>query len=276
MEIRSNQNLVHCYAREINYWETIWNQKDSGITKRLDENQLCHCPHFIIKIVADLTRSLNRKPRVMDFGCGPFSNINYLHNKGLAEIIGVDVLSDDYAKFYEKYGIIPPIPMISCSGESLSEEAVGGQFDFTFVQNALDHTASPILTWLNLYKLTKVGGYIGHCHASREATYQDKDQLHQYDLYADGVDLIIDDLDGQVCSLIQGLNLDIVSHEHIKVEPDKTTGQERPAWFYQIYRKTGEAVSAEFLSFALDNLKKSFVKRSEWAMNLERICLNSC
>lgn len=272
MTIKNNSNLTYCYNREINYWETIWNRKDSDITKRLDENQICHCPDFILNLVVTLQQELGRKPRVMDFGCGPFSNINYLYKKGLADLIGVDVLADEYYAFYSKYGIDPPIPLVSCSGEALSDKMFD-KFDLVFVQNALDHTASPFVTWLNLYKLTKKGGYLGHCHAIKEATYQNKDQLHQYDLYAENSDLIIDDLSGQSCSLTKGLELEMFFSKQFEVEPDKVTGQSRPNWFCQIYKKTGESSSTDFLSNALENLRKSFINRSTWAMHLEKICL---
>jgi SAM-dependent methyltransferase len=272
MNVKKNQNLTYCYRREIKYWETIWQKNDKDIQKRLDEKQLCHCPDFILNLIAIMHQELGRKPKVMDFGCGPFSNINYIYKKGLADLIGVDVLAEEYLQFYAKYGIDPPIPLISCSGESLSEKKFGN-FDLVFVQNALDHTASPFLTWFNLYKVTKTGGYIGHCHAIKEATYQNKDQLHQYDLYAENSKLMIDDLDGQNSSMTEGLSLEIVYSSQFEVAPDKITGHKRPEWFCQIYKKLGESSSPEFLLNVIENLKKSFIKRSNWAMELENICL---
>lgn len=111
--------------------------------------------------------------------------------------MGIDALADEYHEFYKRFALEPPIPLKSGSGETLGPEPTGGPFDFCFVQNALDHTACPALTWLNLFSLTKVGGFLGHCHAIDEATHEKQDQLHQYNLRPEGSGrLVMDDLHG--------------------------------------------------------------------------------
>jgi hypothetical protein len=137
----------------------------------------------------------------------------------------------------------------------------------------LDHTASPILTWLNLYRLAKVNGIIGHCHAVDEATYQNQDQLHQFNLSPQGSELIIDDLSGHKASLTEGLDLEVIYMDRFEVSPDINTGKKRPDYFCHIYRKKGNKESGEFLLNTVENLRKSFMKRSDWALKLEEILL---
>lgn len=265
-------NLVHSYSRELQYWQNVWDAKNPDILMRMDESKKFQCPDFVINVVQNLSLSLGRKPKAIDFGCGPFSNIRYI-NGTMAELIGVDVLAEDYEKFYSKNNISAPIPLIKCSGERLCEKFPNENFDFTFTQNALDHTLAPILTWLNLYRITKVDGVIGHCHAIDEATYQNKDQLHQFNLTLQGSDFIIDDLEGHRSSLVDGLDLELIYMNRFEVEPDKMTRKIRPDYFCHIYKKNGKRESSEFLVNVLENLRKSLIKRSEWAIELEKILL---
>ena len=202
-------------------------------------------------------------PRIADFGCGPFSNLSYLYRNKLANLVGIDILAKEYTDLYSMLNIEHPIPLIPYAGENLNPSKVGGQCDITFVQNALDHTSSPALTWINLYKLTRTGGFLAHCHAVNEATHEKQDQLHQFDLRpSEENSLIIDNLLGNVFSLTDGLDLTLhYSHRWI-VRDDYE-------YFVQIYRKTGEQISAKLLENALEELRQAYVKRSQWACSLE-------
>ena len=196
-------------------------------------------------------------------GCGPFSNLGYLQRTKRANIVGVDALALEYIELYKEFAIEPPIPLVAGSGETLNPDLMGGAFDFTYVQNALDHTAAPALTWLNLYRTTKIGGFLGHCHGVNEATHEKQDQLHQFNLRPEGDgEMIIDDLNGHIFSLTRGLELELHYQTLMPIRDDY-------AYFIQIWRKTGEQVAPSLLSDAMENLRRAYVKRSAWAFTTE-------
>lgn len=261
--VRHPENLSYSYYRELLYWNNSWRDQIPAILHRLDPAVNYHCPAFVFDLIETLKREGVGRPRLLDFGCGPFSNLCAVHKRGAAEILGIDALAEEYLELYRKFGIEPPIPLRPGSGETLSPATAGGTFDFCFVQNALDHTACPALTWLNLYAVTNVGGFLGHCHAVNEATHEKQDQLHQFNLRPEGSDaLVMDDLHGQVLRLTDGLELELHFQKQTEVRANYV-------YFTQIWRKKGNAVSAAALRGALEALSRSFVKRSRWAFTME-------
>ena len=148
------------------------------------------------------------------------------------------------------------------TGEFLDVQRPGEQFDIVYIGNALDHTSSPALSWLNAFKLTKVGGTIGHTHFVREATAQKQDQLHQFDLYPEGDEFWIDDLNGHRFSLTRGLPLHLTHRDSYLVNS-------MPA-FMQLFVKTSdESPTPEFLAQVIEDLRRAFQHRSQWAFRLE-------
>ena len=265
--IKDNLNLTYCYERELQFWHNQFINKDKNILKRLDPLINYDCPYFILDILDKIVKT-TKYPKIMDFGCGPFSNISFLHKNKLAELIGVDVLASKYKNFYIKNSIEQPIPLIESSGENLLNIFDEQSFDFVYTQNALDHTLCPILSWINLYKLTKIGGYIGHCHAIDEAYHEKQDQLHQFNLRPENSNLILDDLSGTIISLNSGMKLSIVFESILPIKDNYS-------YFVQIWEKTGDDLSNELLLNTINGLIKTFNKRSNWCSNLELFLLEN-
>lgn len=265
---RHPENLLFAYHRELIYWTNCWREQAPAVLRRLDDALRCDCPQFAIDMVERLRAEGCTKPKVLDFGCGPFSNLCHLQRSGLADVTGVDALAEEYGQLYREFGIEPPVPLVAASGETLLDGRVQGPFDFVFVQNALDHTAAPALSWLNLYELTREGGFLGHCHGVDEATHEQQDQLHQFNLRPDdSATLLLDDLHGYERSLVGGLDLSLEYACQIPISDDYD-------YFVQIWRKTGSGVSAELLRTVNENLRRAFVRRSRWAFTLEDRLLN--
>ena len=256
-------NLSYAYYRNLQYWSNSWRDQNTDILRRLDLAVRCDCPPFILDLVRTLRHQLQTRPRVLDFGCGPFSNLCYLHKKQIATVVGADILAEDYLNLYEDWQLAPPIPLINAAGENLSPETLGGHFDFSYVQNALDHTEAPALTWLNLFRATKVGGYLGHCHAFDETEQGKPDPLHPFNLRpGTRSELVLHDGTGHVFSLTKGLSLEPHFETQIAIRPGFS-------YFIQIWKKTGEAVEANFQADVLENLRRAFLKRSKWAFTME-------
>lgn len=266
---KCNLNLSYCYQRELEFWRNQFIKKDHNTFKRLDPSVNYDCPNFIINILKKIAET-SKCPKVMDFGCGPFSNISYLHKQKLAELIGVDILASKYKDFYIENSIEQPIPLLESSGENLLNVFNEESFDFVYTQNALDHTLCPALSWINLYRLTKIGGYLGHCHAINEAYHEKQDQLHQFNLRPENSNLILDDLSGSVISLNDGMGLSI-AFESIMPIPNRNNYY----YFVQIWKKTDNNLSNKLLIDTINSLTRAFNKRSSWCSNLELFLLEN-
>jgi 2-polyprenyl-3-methyl-5-hydroxy-6-metoxy-1,4-benzoquinol methylase len=260
---KNNLNLTFCYQRELDFWDNQIKTRNENILKRFDQTINYNCPQFIIDIIDKIKCKKINMPKVMDFGCGPVSNLCYLHKEKLADLIGVDVLSSKYVDLYKRYNLDQPIPLVACSGENLMDLFKESSFDLVYTQNALDHTICPTLTWLNLCKLTKLGGYIGHAHAINEADHEKRDHLHQFNLRPENSNFILDDLNGNIINLNSIMGLNMVYETIIPIK-------ENYSYFVQIWEKTDENIPKEFLLDTINNLLKSFNKRSDWCHVLEK------
>lgn len=257
------RNLSYDYYLELLYWNNVWNEQTPALKKRFDPEQRYETPQFIIDLVEHIRKEVPH-PRVLDFGCGPFSNLSYLLKTGMADVIGADALGDEYNIMYKKWNVEPPIPVVKAGGEVLCSKDFGGLFDFAYVQNALDHTISPALSWLNMFKLVKPNGYIGHLHSIKESDYQKHASLHQYNLYPDGEGrMMLDDLNRHIFCLSDGLPLKLYYSKEVPIEGGH-------GYFLQIWQKTGDSpISPEFTENVLENLRRAFVRRSRWASLME-------
>lgn len=260
-------NLSFNLYRELMYWNNTLRSGDNPyVLERLDEVTLgkTACPEFLLDIVAQETRRLGRKPRVLDFGAGPFSTLVYLHKAALAEVTAVDTLSDEYRVLLESHGIAWPLIPQRASGETLSDRFGAESFDIVFVSNALDHTQAPALTWMNLFQVTRVGGVLAHRHAIREASHEHWDQLHQFDLFPRDGAFQITDVAGHEFSLSDGLPLTAMFTREFEL-----AGFD---WFETAYRKSGADIeSVGFLRNALTQCRRAYARRSGFACRLEHL-----
>ncbi len=110
----------------------------------------------------------------------------------------------------------------------------------------------------------RVGGILAHSHSIREATKENWQQLHQFDLFPVGTSLWIEDNRRRPFSLTDGLPVEVAWHS---VAEGATVSR---SWFMGGYRKTGEEIgSVALYREALDQMRWAFEKRSRWAFRLE-------
>lgn len=265
------ENLSFNLYRELMYWNnTIRSGENPYILERMDEETLGRsaCPDFILNAVEQETTRLGRTPRVLDFGSGPFSTLIYLKKAGLADVTCADTLSEEYRTLLEAHQIAWPLIPEKANGEFLVEKYGEEAFDLVFVSNALDHTQAPALTWMNLFQVTRTGGVLAHRHAIREATHENWDQLHQFDLFPNNASLQITDARGMEFSLTDELPI----HAEFQREFELAGFD----WFETAYRKTGKDVlSSRFLKHALTQLGSAYRNRSRQAFRLEHAIADS-
>lgn len=272
----NRDNLQFNLYREMMYWANEYRGgSNRTIRERLDP-VACerHCPSLLAGLLPRLKAEQSTLPTVMDFGSGPFSSLRYLEEAGLARVTPVDILGREWATFLEHFGIQYPVQVVPGSGESLTSDLGDKPFDVVYVQNALDHTQVPILSWLNLVRMARPGGYVGQLHAVREASWEKFDQLHQYDLFpdADGA-LWIEGADRKPLNLVDGLGLEVVEHGGRRVEDGPKEGKE---FFWSLYRRVGDAQpTAAFLEKALGQFVTAFNKRDRWTRRVEDFLLRS-
>ena len=254
------------------YWEVAWKNHslrtdhyylDALLNNKEAAREIC--TETMINLVGTVARECRGMPKVLDIGCGPVSSLAHLAHEHLADVLGLDPLAEEYADLLSRYGKTSPVKQEAVHAEFLDEAVSDCSFDICHVRNALDHTQSPCLTWLNIFRATKVGGYIVQSHSIREATKEQWKQLHQFDLYPDtNGHLWLEDAFGTNVCLSSSLPLSVVT----KATNLKDDGH---GWSTTIFRKmSDEWRVASFLDMCLRQLKLAFRKRSNHAMELER------
>lgn len=255
------------------YWEVAWKRnslenKHWYLQSLLNNDDECRriCGESIIDVCKAFQKEHGRIPYVADIGCGPISSLAYLVHEGLADVLGLDAVADEYADLLAQYDIKSPVKQVQGIGEYMDREIADESFDIVFCRNALDHHQCPALAWLNMFKMTKVGGQIIQSHSIREATKEGWKQLHQFDLYPDEeLQLCIEDSSGHSFSLTKYLPITKTEHR-LNVNDDQT------GWFVSHYRKEhSEIDSSIFWSNMSKQLTTSFAKRSKWAFQLEEL-----
>jgi len=263
---QDNENVLHSLFREVEFWTgQILDPQICNVYERVsnEPESINQCSPTLIKIV-DSIRARGQTPRILDVGSGPFSLMYYFKRTGKAEPVAVDILAREYCDMLERFKFCDIVMPRFGTGEFLDVQLAGEQFDIVYIGNALDHTSSPALSWLNALKLTKVDGIIGHGHFVREASAQKQDQLHQFDLYPEEDQLWIDDLKGHCFSLTKELPLRLIDSQTYLVN------EHMPA-FNQLFIKTADDVqNAEFLGHVLEDLRRAFQRRTRWAFRLEQ------
>jgi SAM-dependent methyltransferase len=261
------RNLQLAFDDEVGFWNDQLARK-TVVAKRYGTREEMHseCPEFLIDLCQRFVTEKGRPPEVLDFACGPVSSLAYLHAEGLAILLGADALAREFEVLREKNGVSAPGSYIYARGETITEALRGHTFDIVYVQNALDHTQCPALTWMNLFRLVRPGGFMAHKHFVREASRLAFFQLHQFDLYPVGDSLWIEDKKKHAFSLTDGLALRCAvsgSNSFDSFEGPMTA-------FWNAWVKEEEGLpSAELLSHALDQFTTAFRARDEWAAELE-------
>ena len=158
-------------TEELKFWEEFVKTRpfqDGWLAQTITPDLWLEAASFILS---------HKHDKVLDVGSGVVSILNGLLTK--EQLLTIDPLADEYAKFfdYEKHDIIKPVPVC---GEELN---CHNMFDIVHMSNALDHSQDPLKVYANLVKAVKPGGYVIVQGFDREATAQNYQGMHQWDLY---------------------------------------------------------------------------------------------
>lgn len=94
--------------------------------------------------------------RIADIGSGPLVTIGHYLDGVDVEVVPAD--KQRFAKFYEKYTVIPFFPIEHQDMESLTYP--DDSFDLVHCANALDHTADAYKAVMEMIRICKPGGWI--------------------------------------------------------------------------------------------------------------------
>jgi SAM-dependent methyltransferase len=130
-----------------------------------------------------LERELEKRPlKVLEVGSGPLSTLAYGVTTGQLDVVAIDVLAKQYKLLLEDLKIRYPVVPIAVAGEVLGNEFEPNSFDCAFARNSLDHTRDLSLTFQNMCRLVRPGGYIYLNHAVREGSFNKWSPSHVWDL----------------------------------------------------------------------------------------------
>jgi 2-polyprenyl-3-methyl-5-hydroxy-6-metoxy-1,4-benzoquinol methylase len=222
------------------------------------------CGPQMLALIKEL-RTSNSRPSVLDVGCGPVSSLAHLVHEGLATVDGVDPLTEEYSQLLKNYGKKSPVNQLVGYGEYL-ERTIKATYDVVHIRNCLDHTQSPSLVWLNILKTVKVGGFVVQTHSINEATKENWQQFHQYNLFPDEkLGLWLSDRAGNLVSLTENLSLEPFER-YSEIRKDE--------WMTITYQKTKELKPPlDFLSTCIEQLKKGYADRFNQSIELEKALL---
>jgi len=122
--------------------------------------------------VADFIKSVPHET-VLDVGSGVVSILN-----GLVNVRAVDPLGDLYRLIfdYERHKVEPPMAFPA------EELPFKDDYDIVHISNALDHTQEPKKALESLLKAVKPGGYLIVQGFFNEATHENWQGFHQWDI----------------------------------------------------------------------------------------------
>lgn len=133
-------------------------------------------------------------PKVLDVGCGMSYATGNLLRKGGREvpldIHYVDPLASSFNKILARWK--KDMPRIEPGmAECLSAFYPGHDVDLVIIQNALDHSASPLKGIVEAMETLAVGGVLYLNHHPNEAETERYKGFHKYNIDIDGDDLVI-------------------------------------------------------------------------------------
>ena len=255
-------NQTFALYLELCYMDTYLRQGNEDLAERIHGDGREVCDPLVVEWCERFAKAEGHLPKVLDFGAGVASSLLYLQRRGLAHLTAVDALGGEFQQLHALHGLEIPVPSQRGIGEFLDEQFAPESFDLVHVRNALDHTQSPALVWLNLFHLVRVDGVLCHSHAIREATAEHWHQLHQFDLYPVEDSLWIEDRSRQPFSMTDDLPLETAWHASLEDAP-------KP-WFNAGYIKSSGSIesSAPYRN-SLEQLRRAFKRRSQWAFQIE-------
>jgi len=145
----------------------------------------------LFNLLAQASPVKGSKPRVLDVGAGPITNLGTLWPGGSVEVIAIDPLADKYDEILNRKGIIPGIRTRYGEAEKLLEQFPEESFDLLYSSNALDHSYDPATAIRNMVLLCKLGGFVFLRHFENEAEKENFQGLHKWNFFEKRGDMII-------------------------------------------------------------------------------------
>jgi SAM-dependent methyltransferase len=128
---------------------------------------------------------------ILDVGAGPLTILGKVCRGHTLSIVAVDVFAKEYDELLKKYSITPLIRTRYAEAEKLTDTFPEQCFDVVHIRNALDHSYSPVRGIVQMLRVLKRGGVLIMVHASDEAERESYRGLHQWNICAEGNDLIV-------------------------------------------------------------------------------------
>jgi len=172
-----SKEVMEGIAHELSFWK-VFVTTDTFIKGWVDSTSKTPDLHDDIHdYFLNLKDSSNLK--VLDIGSGAVSILNGTFNPH--QITSVDPLGALYEIVfdYSMYGIQPPI---SQGGELIDFTK---EFDIVHASNSIDHSQNPYLAFQKMIRACKPNGLIVLQTFENEATFENNQGLHQYDLSSD-------------------------------------------------------------------------------------------
>lgn len=200
------------------YWSyVLWRRNNFMEAKRLQKVVREEIfPQTLLSIIRKYEAE-KLKPKVIELGPGPLSDLAWGVETGLIDVVAVDPLADEYNKILNARNIFFPIKAVQGTGEGLALPA--NSFDIAYLRNSLDHTSDPRKCLINLVRVLKVKGYL-YIHSNvREGTRVGWSGLHQHDLVLEENRLIHYNRIGDRTDLTDGLGLTTIEASHTRKHP---------------------------------------------------------
>jgi SAM-dependent methyltransferase len=200
------------------YWSyVLWRRNNFMEARRLNRSVRENIfPPGLLSIVRKYEAQKVR-PRVIELGPGPLSDLAWGVEAGLIEVVAIDPLADEYNKILNKRRIFFPIRAVQGTGEDLLQP--DNSFDIAYLRNSLDHTSDPRKCLWNLVKALKIKGYL-YIHGNvREGSRVGWTGLHQHDLVLEENCLMLYDRKGDNIDLTDGLGLKTIEVSQTTAKP---------------------------------------------------------
>lgn len=120
---------------------------------------------------------------VLDCGSGAVSILR--GTVPASNLLAIDPLGEEYEKLfdYAAHNVSPPLAF-AC--EELEGVLWHEQFDIVHISNALDHTQNPAQAYIRLLGAIQPGGHLVIQGFVNEATHENWQGMHQYNINIDG------------------------------------------------------------------------------------------
>lgn len=199
---------------EINFWfrwfETKGLEWKKDYADRLDANL-----PFQDYLVNYLPKS--SKCTILDVGAGPLTMLGKKLPGYDLDIIAVDPLAREYDDILRRYDISPLVRTQYCDAERLSERFPPDYFDLIHVQNALDHSYSPLEGIQQMLKVLKKNCFIFMSHISNEAEKENYVGFHQWNFCREKNEFIIWNREDKI-----NVNEELKGHAEVAITGDES------------------------------------------------------